>query len=342
MKNEILSTFLDNYEKESDLIFNTKNTNGYWSNLSKIDNSELMNCIQKMTTRDSIKQTHSNLYDVIFSEKRAAGLELLDLNGSEIALDLGCMWGALTIPLAKMSKIVLGIDQTVESLKFSEKRAKEEKLENINFLCGNLRDIILPINTFDICVVNGVLEWVPELEPIVVKEYWDKNVKRNSLDNPGQIQTAFLKNIFNTLKSNASLYLAIENRYDYKMFFGTPDPHSGLKFATIIPKTVANLYSILFKKRKYTPWIYSFSEINNILTNVGFSEIKLYACWPDYRFPIYINLYKEKNVYFKPVSPRKDGKLNFKLIIRNRIEWILFKIFNFQFFAPSIIAIAKK
>jgi hypothetical protein len=101
--------------------------------------------------------------------------------------------------------------------------------------------------------------------------------------------------------------------------------------------------SKLQKKREYRPWLYSFSEIKNLVLDVGFSNVELYACWPDYRFPEHINVYGEKNKYFSPASAYKpNGKIGFKKIIANRIEWILFKLFNFQFFAPSIIVIATK
>ena len=337
-----LPSYLEDFQKESKRIYATHNLDGYWSNLSKQQNAELMSLLGTRSTRECIAATQSFFSDVIFSEKRAASLELLQLDGTETAVDLGCMWGALTIPLAKQVAHVLGVDQTIESLKFSEARAEEEGLDNISFLCGNLREIVLPKETFDVAVVNGVLEWVPELEPIVVNDYWYGTKQRSATGHPGEMQMAFLKNILNGLKPSGRLMLAIENRYDYKMFCGIRDPHTGTYFTTIVPRWMANVISKIFKRREYRPWIYSFKGLEHLLKDAGFKSVKLHACWPDYRFPDYINPYGEKNAHFRPISPRKKGKISFKHLIANRIEWFIFKKFNFQFFSPSIIAIAEK
>jgi cyclopropane fatty-acyl-phospholipid synthase-like methyltransferase len=337
-----LFQYLDGFQKETNRIHVSGNRDGYWSNLSKKQNAELMKLLGSHSTKAAIEATLPSLGEVIFSEKRAAGLELLQLTGTETAVDLGCMWGALTIPLAKQVEYVLGVDQTIESLKFTELRAEEEKLENVRFLCGNLRELDLPKETFDIAVVNGVLEWIPELEAIVVDDYWYGSRARLISGNPGEMQKAFLKNIHAGLKTGGRLMLAIENRYDYKMFCGIRDPHAGIFFTTLVPRWLANAISKATRKREYRPWIYSFKELKQILEESGFSTVELHACWPDYRFPEHINIYGKKNTNFMPMSARNSGKISFRKLVANRIEWILFKVLNVQFVAPSIIAIAHK
>jgi tRNA G46 methylase TrmB len=337
-----VKSFLKNYKKESNLIYISNSRDGYWSNLSKKQNARLISLLGKFSVRKCIQKTQPRFEEVIFSNKRSVGLELLKLNGAEVALDLGCMWGALTIPLAKQTKFVIGIDQTIESLKFSEARAIQENLKNVNFLCANLRDVNLPFNFFDVALINGVLEWIPEFEPVEVDNYWHGKSFSAPGESPGAIQLNFLKKVANSLKKNGQLMLAIENRYDYKMFFGEKDPHTGTYLTTIVPRFIANLISKLFKKREYRPWIYSFKELEILLKKSGFKSVELYSCWPDYRFPDYICPYGRRNPYFKPISARKNGKLGFRRFVANRIEWFLFSKLNLQFFAPSIIAIAKK
>jgi cyclopropane fatty-acyl-phospholipid synthase-like methyltransferase len=339
---ESLNQFLDNFQKDSEYIYVSPHREGYWSNLSKQQNDALMSILGTRSTRECIAATQPFLSDVIFSEKRAAGLELLQLTGTETAVDLGCMWGAITIPLAKQVARVIGVDQTIESLRFSEARAKEENLENISFVCGNLRELALPRDAFDIAVVNGVLEWIPELEPVVVDDYWYKAKARSGAGNPGEMQMTFLKNVHSGLRASGRIMLAIENRYDYKMFCGIRDPHTGTLFTTIVSRWCANLISIALRKREYRPWIYSFKELEAMLKDAGFKSVELHACWPDYRFPEHINIYGEKSSSFTPMSARKNGKIGFKKLVANRLEWLLFKVFNLQFFAPSIIAIATK
>lgn len=340
--NKKLNKFFSKFKKQTDKIYTHPSNEGYWSNLSKEENTDLIKLLEKHTTREAVSIKMPMISDVIFSEKRPVGLELLNLSGKEVAIDLGCMWGAITIPLAKQVDYVLGVDQTLESLKFTEARLKEEEIKNASFLNANLRDFVIPEKTFDIAIVNGVLEWLPEVEDVELSNYWYKRIKRKAQGNPRDIQLDFLKNVNQGLTDDGRLMLAIENRYDYKMFFGTRDPHTGTLFTTISPRWLANIISLIFRKREYRPWIYSFNGTKKLLMEAGYSDITLYSCWPDYRFPEFINKYGEVNNYFSPTSSIRNGKRTIKGIIANRVEWLLFKVFNFQFFAPSMIIIAKK
>lgn len=340
---EPLSQYLEKFPKATELIYASASQEGYWSNLSKKQNAELMSMLGSRSTRECIESTQPLFTEMIFSDKRAAALELLQLKGTETAVDLGCMWGAITIPLAKQAANVLGVDQTIESLKFSEARVKEERLENVRFLCGNLRDLELPKDTFDVAIVNGVLEWIPEQEPVVVDDYWYGAKQRIASGNPGEMQLAFLKNIRNGLKPGGRLMLAIENRYDYKMFCGMRDPHTGTLLTTIVPRWMANWISKLSRGRDYRPWIYSFRGLEKMFEDAGFKSVKLHACWPHYHFPDHVNSYGLRNEHFRPISLRnKEGRVTFRRLIANPMEWVLFKLFNFQVLAPSIIAVGEK
>ena len=332
-----------NLVKETDRIFLTKKTDSYWPNFSKKQSSRLISKFGTISTKQSIKQTKSILTQTAFSSKRVAALELLQLNGTETVVDLGCMCGELSIPLAKQSSYVLGVDQTLELLKFTEVRADEDNLDNIDFICDNLREIKLPEDTFDLAVVNGAPAWIPEIDPVVANDFLYKDIKREAEGNPSEIQLDFLRNVHSGLKAKGRIFLSIDNRYDYKMFFGVKNPHTGMYLTTFWPKWIANIVSRLFKKRDYRTWVYSFNELEELLKKAGFSNIKLHACWPDYRFPEHINEYGEFNQYFRPTSTRnKDGVIKIKRVIANRLEWLIFNKLNLQIFSPSIIAIAKK
>lgn len=335
------------YTKISKLIFSRKNKSKfssiYWSNLSEEENSILLKTLKKNKTNHAIKLFPKKNYlkKVIFSTSRAIGLKILKLQGKELAIDFGCMWGALTIPLALKVKKVLGIDQTIQSLFFLEKRVKENKIKNILLVQDNLRQISLKKKSFDLAVVNGVLEWIGETNNVVVEKYV-RHSKKLYVDKKKPIvhQITFLKKIFSGLKKKGKLYLAIENRYDYKMFFGLRDPHSGLFFTSIMPKSIANITSLIFRKRKYNTWIYSKNELCKILNKAGFKNVTFYSAWPDYRFPKQIYKYDSNLGNFS--SPFLLKKQNFRRKIASILEKILFNIFNLHFFAPSFIIVAKK
>ena len=300
-----------NLVKQSDRIFLTKKIDSYWPNLSKEHSSRLISKFETISTKQSFEETSKMLSQAAFSGKHVAALELLQLNGTETVVDLGCMYGELSIPLAKQVSYVLGIDQTLEPLKFTEVRANENNLDNIDLICDNLREIKLPEDTFDVAVFYGGLEWLPKIEPIVADDFLNKDIKRESVRNPSEIQLNFLRNVHSGLKAKGTLFLSIDNRYDYKIFFGAKNSHSGMNLTTVLPKWIAYIVSKLFKIRNYRTWVYSFNELEELLKKAGFSKIKLHACWPDYRFPEHINEYGEFNQYFRPTSTRnKDGVIN--------------------------------
>ena len=332
------------YKEGQEEIFFAGGDNGYWSNLSEHDNTQLMNAVKEMSCSDAIHASHPRLKDVIFSPKRAAGLELLELDGSEVCADFGCMWGAIAVPLAKRCDYVVGFDQTLDSLRFAKKRAAEEGVDNIDFVCGDLKSSVFPETFFDIAVVNGVLEWIPETGHIDLTRYYGKFQKKRVSSRARDEQVAFLKAIRGSLKNAGKLYLAIENRYDYKMFFGVPDPHPGIPFTSILPRSLANVVSSVRLGRPYVNYTYSFNGLRDLALEAGFSSIDLYMCWPDYRFPDKIVPYASGLRNFRSLisSRNSQGKFRVRRAIAKIVETIVFRAARAKFFAPSIIAVAYK
>lgn len=340
-----LADFIKNFQvKQDNIYYDEKSQKGYWSNLSKNENFKILDGLKSLSPEEVTLKEMPHHYDVIFSSKRAVAAELLNLKGNEDVVDLGCMWGGLTIPIAKQSRHVLGIDQTIESLIFSSKRAKQENLNNISFLNANLRDIKLP-ELFNIAIVNGVLEWIPEKSEVDLNDFFklkskSKNLKSNI--SPKLVQKKFLKNVYDSLKSDGKLFLAIENRYDYKYFLGVRDPHAQTLFTTILPKKLVSIYFKIFKKKDYNTWIYSFNETKKIVEESGFQNVDVYSAWPDYHFPEQIFKYGSLDESFVLPTIRRGGKIKFKLLVKRFFETLLFKILKLDFFAPAIIIIARK
>ena len=50
------------------------------------------------------------------------------------------------------------------------------------------------------------------------------------------MQISFLKKVYESLKKEGQLLLAIENKLHYGYLLGQPDPHVNLKFTTFLPK----------------------------------------------------------------------------------------------------------
>jgi len=331
------------YRKITENIF-ISDKEGYWSNLDKHESRHLADVSEKIGTRDAVRTHHLHLFSIIFSPKRQGGLELLNLSGKESCIDYGCMWGAMTIPLAKRCGYVLGIDQTLDSLKFLDVRVREERLDNVDLLCGNLKNLGNFRNKFDVAVVNGVLEWIPEDGDIELKNYYGKYRPKLYVGNPGSQQLLFLKTVHQNLNAGGRLYLAIENRFDFKVFFGAREPHSNLFFVSFVPRKMANRISMMKLGRPYTNWLYSFQGLKRLLLESGFSKVELYMCFPDYRYPERIINYGSSLKNFTPTISLKNekGQKPYKRYLARIGEFMFFKILRLKFFAPSIIAIGYK
>lgn len=333
------------YPMGEDGIFDA-NSDGYWSNLSKDENRRMLESLRHGTAREALLKHQPWLADVIYSPKRQAGLEMLQLRGDEVCIDYGCMWGALTVPLALRTKFVLGVDQTLESLQFLKARLSEEGVDNVALLRNDLRKMpAFPEQArVDVAVVNGVLEWIPEIGDIELKTYYGKHHKKTYSGHPGEQQESFLRRVHQNLNENGKLYFAIENRFDFKMFLGLKDPHSNTLFTSVVPRKVADWISLAKLGRPYINWIYSFCGIAALLKRTGFSKVDLYMCFPDYRFPERIIPYDRPLDSYRLTISRinANGKTTIKRRIGRMAEFVAFRVLKAKALAPSIIAIGHK
>lgn len=333
MKNNVdIHTLLisNGYTKDLSGIYKSDDNKGYWSNLDKDENKLFVKLLKEKSPLEAVKEFIPDKEDHIFSIKREAALELLEICEGDICIDYGCMWGVLSIGLAKRGAKVISIDQTEDSLAFLDSRIKYEGFNNIVCVQDDIRKTVLK-NSSNIAVVNGVLEWVPETGDIEIKNYYGKkNKKSYSKISPHHIQIKFLENVYNNLVKDGKLLLAIENRYDYKQFIGGKDPHVNLYFTSFLPRWMSNIISNVKLHRPYVNYLYSFFELKRILKSVGFSHVDLYIAFPHYHAPLFI-------------LPYDTGiRQRFRLLKYRKSSWKLKLFIIFKFFAPSIIAIAKK
>jgi ubiquinone/menaquinone biosynthesis C-methylase UbiE len=74
---------------------------------------------------------------------------LSTLKKGSVVLDLGCGSGRFSIGAAKKGFAVTGLDITQEAIDASSARAKNENLQNVTFVCGDMTEIPFDSNFFD-------------------------------------------------------------------------------------------------------------------------------------------------------------------------------------------------
>jgi ubiquinone/menaquinone biosynthesis C-methylase UbiE len=350
---KLLSNFNENYELINEIYLSLnrlkeKKEEGYWSNISSEDQESFLSMCDEVGTLKAIKVNFPELEEMIYEPARSVGLKLLDIKSDHIGIDYGCMWGNMLIQSAKKCKHMVGVDQTLDSLKFLQKRVFEEQLDNVSLVHQNLRNEIELSNCFDFAIINGVLEWIPDTNQIELSKFFKKSKDKieKSAKSPTDLQLDFLKKVHQNLNKNGKLYLAIENRWDYQHFLWKRDPHSNLFFTAILPRGLANLISRIYYGRPYVNYIYSYKELETLLKAAGFSTVDKYAAFPDYHIPQMILDLKNKDTSnFRSLYKSGPTKNIVKKIfrkIRYTLDFIIYKKMKSFNFSPAIIIIAKK
>jgi len=125
--------------------------------------------------------------------------------------------------------------------------------------------------SFDLVVLNGVLEYTA-------------NGQEGA---PRDVHVNVLKNVRKILRPGGWLYLGIENRYYLKFILGFK-AHEDMRFATVLPRGLANLFSKTFNNREFRNYVYSYNEYSGLLGDAGFDHIEFYTALPSYKLPEYI------------------------------------------------------
>jgi SAM-dependent methyltransferase len=205
-------------------------------------------------------------------------------------LDLGCGLGNLTSNLAPHIAEVVALDLTWERLLFAQKRfEKFNPRDRITLVAGgDGTRLPFPDAHFDCIVLSGVLEWVaddgagvPKDAPRYVRA-WKMFASFFGESNPRRIQLKFLRELRRILRPDGQLMVAIENRFGYEYFTGRTDHHSGLLWASVMPRMLANVYSIAAARRPYRTYTHSYFGVRRLFGAAGFPALEFYGLAPGY------------------------------------------------------------
>jgi ubiquinone/menaquinone biosynthesis C-methylase UbiE len=189
----------------------------------------------------------------------------------DIALDIGCGLGQVSVSLSDKFKTVVATDLSKSALKVLAMMAKKKNVDNIHLLQIDAMHLPFRDDLFDLIICSGVLEWV--------STSWSTG------PSPEKVQLCALKEMGRTLNRLGLLWLGIENKYGYPYLLGAVDHHSGLRFVTFLPKRIANSYSKLIKKQPYQNYLYDYWELKKLLQQTGLIVEKSLTAFPFYSNP---------------------------------------------------------
>ncbi|MHA1597952.1 MAG: class I SAM-dependent methyltransferase [Alphaproteobacteria bacterium] len=222
--------------------------------------------------------------------------------GTTLAADLGSGFGTVSRVLAHRYGHVLSADASYERLLFSKSWFDWEGVQNVSYVCSDLGRLDLGEDRFDLIVLNGVLEWTPFEAPSLP---------------PEQVQRRILSQAYDALKPGGTLYVGIENRYALDALAGHPDPHTGIRFHSVVPRFVANFLTRLFRNArrrpgvpvvpyygKYLNYTYARPGYRKLLAGAGFGDVRFRVPLPSYNRPFRVtDDHEEIGDYFSRIRP---------------------------------------
>jgi len=238
--------------------------------------SELWRIVEEVNAgtpwRDVIKahyaERHDWLYRIVCDPRRENFVRQHSFPRDSWVLDVGAGWGQYTLPLAKTCNVV-AVEPTPERLAFIRAAALQDEVAGrCHFIEADMLDLDIP-GRFDFVCCIGVLEWVPKFRD----------------GDPWTLQREFLARLRQTLKPGGSLVLGIENRMGLKYLLGTPDDHHGQSLVSVYH---ADLATEKFRERTgqaLRSFTYSHHELSDLLRQAGFSDLKFWGAYPDYKLP---------------------------------------------------------
>jgi SAM-dependent methyltransferase len=185
------------------------------------------------------------------------------------ALDVGAGSGVLSHGLAEHFEHVVALEQHAGFCAFMRARFRQDNIPHAVVVQGNALNLPFAPRSFDLIVINGVLEWIPEARTDV---------------NPRQVQLAFLRDIRELLAENGTIAIAIENRWYVRALQGF-SPHGEPPYAVVLPRRIAQWYSRLARGTDYRTWIYGSRGYRKLMTDAGFRAVDVQPVVPDYHNP---------------------------------------------------------
>jgi SAM-dependent methyltransferase len=205
-----------------------------------------------------------------FDESRADFHHVVPLRKTDVVLDYGAGLGSILFGLQPRASHVVGLDQSIHRARLINARAAAIGASNVSAVCGgNSPRLPFDSGTFDLVVMNGVLEWTPRAQP----------------GRPSDVHQRVLREVARVLKPGGALYLAIENRFGYRYLWGRRDSHNAgrkLPYVTVLPRWVANAYTQAASRVPYRTWLYSYRGLRSLLGETGFSETSFFFPYPTY------------------------------------------------------------
>ena len=210
---------------------------------------------------------------------RADWLPEMPLGAGLRALDIASGWGQIAFRLCEWFDEVFSLEGIEERAQFQHLRREQDDVRNLTIVAANLVSLPFEKESFDVVVMNGIVEWLGLVD---------------LTQNPRDVQLAVLRQVRKIMKPGACLYIGIENRFSYTLMRGSTD-HSGLRYTSLLPRWAADIAVRAAKPdnartsqgaRAYRTYTYTPRGYRKLLSEAGFSDVAVKWVLPGYNEPL--------------------------------------------------------
>jgi SAM-dependent methyltransferase len=311
----------------------------YWGEVPESDALRLLRDAEENGWRAAVLARFGNDRDMrisLLDWQRASWLPLLGLDRDAVALDIGCGYGCITASLARGVKQVFSLEAVTERVELTRLRLAHEKLSNVQLVHASALEAPFAEATFDLVVVNGVLEWVGE---------WEQ------AGDPRLVQIQFLRKLARLLKPAGVLLVGIENRLAWDSIAGALD-HSGLPYTNLMPRRVATWWlrhrlnqryrTQLNAAKEYRTYTYSESGYRKLLREGGFESSTFYWGDPGYNEPYHLAPMGRAPVSDRLNEQRTAPWLSVNPGWRAELKALAARLGMLQRFVPDFVIVARR
>jgi SAM-dependent methyltransferase len=248
----------------------------YWSYFTRPEARELLAQSADKSLATALAQMVAHRPDKAYflhllDEHRCDFRDLIPEPVDGPVLCVGCGWGTNVIAFARRSRQVLAVDATLENLEITDRLCRDAGCSNITLLrLDRLEEGSFPFRpeSFSIVVLWHVLEWI--------------GCDYATVEEPRSLQLKVLRNLHRLLHPGGYLCLGMENRYSARQLLGAPEPHSKVRFGSVLPRKLANLVSRVQCGRPFKNYTYSYAGLNKLIREAGFVERELFLPLPSH------------------------------------------------------------
>jgi SAM-dependent methyltransferase len=230
--------------------------------------------------------------------------------------DLGAGWGPLTFALAPFCREVVALEAIWERARFMEVHRTQAGVSNVKVIHADACRLPFVDETFDLVVVNGLLEWVA---------LWNRD------GDPREVQRAFLARVRRILRPGGWLYVGVENRIGEKSLRGDKD-HSGLPYTMLMPRRMADWWMRRWPsgyrstaQQGYRTYTYSYYGYRKLMREAGLELREAYWVLPSYNMPRNMISLANRHVatfYLRPPDYRQSLKQGLVRVAKRALMWL--------------------